>query len=61
MIYIRNNKEIDIIRKAAEVVKDTLCMLEENIKPGVSTIELDKLAENYIYSTICVGITQRRS
>jgi methionyl aminopeptidase len=50
MIYIRSPKEVDILRRAGKVVKDTLCMLEEYIIPGVETIELDRLAEDYIRS-----------
>ena len=48
MINIRTDKEIDIMRRACGVVKDTLCMLEDYIKPGICTVELDKLAEEYI-------------
>ena len=50
MIHIRNKKEIDVMKRASGVVKDTLCMLEENIEPGVTTLELDKLAEEFIRS-----------
>ena len=50
MINIRNSKEIDIMRKAGKVVRDTLCMLETHIKPGVETIELDRIAEDFIRS-----------
>tara|TARA_B110000116_G_scaffold91381_1_gene79612 strand:- start:128 stop:871 length:744 start_codon:yes stop_codon:yes gene_type:complete len=50
MIHIRSNKEVDIMRRAGKVVKDTLCMLEAYIKPGIETIELDRLAEAYIRS-----------
>ena len=38
------------MRKASHIVRDTLYMLEENIKPGVTTIELDQMAEKYIRS-----------
>ena len=50
MIHIRSPKEVNIMRKAGKVVKDTLCMLEEYIIPGVETIELDRLAEKFIRS-----------
>jgi len=50
MIHIRSPKEVNIMRKAGKVVKDTLCMLEEYIIPGVETIELDRLAEDFIRS-----------
>ena len=50
MINIRNSSEVKKISQAAGVVRDTLFMIEENIKPGISTLELDKLAEEYICS-----------
>ena len=50
MIRIRSAKEVNIMRRAGKVVKDTLCMLEEYIKPGITTIELDTMAETFIRS-----------
>jgi len=50
MIRIRSAKEVNIMRRAGKVVKDTLCMLEEYIKPGIETIELDSMAEAFIRS-----------
>jgi methionyl aminopeptidase len=50
LIYIRNSKEIDKIRASCEIVRDTLFMLEDLVKPGVTTIELDRKAEEFIIS-----------
>ena len=50
MINIRSKDEIKVMRKASQIVRDTLYMLEENIKPGITTIELDQMAENFIRS-----------
>ena len=50
MIYIRNNNEVEKISKASQIVRDTLFMIEDNVKPGISTLELHKLAEEYICS-----------
>ena len=44
MIFLKNNSEIDKMYHAGQVVKDTLFMLEEHIKPGIKTLELDKMA-----------------
>ncbi len=41
------------MKAAGKVVCETLKMLEENAKPGVTTKELDKIAENYILSQGC--------
>ncbi len=48
MIHIRNRNEIDKIRRSCEIVADTLVMLEEKIKPGVTPLELDTAAEDFI-------------
>ena len=50
MITIKNQKEIDLMSKACEIVKDTLLLLEKQIAPGVTTNELDAIAEKYILS-----------
>jgi methionyl aminopeptidase len=50
MIHIRSIKEVDVMRRAGKVVKYPLCILEAYIKPGIETIELDRLAEAFIRS-----------
>ena len=50
MISIKNKDEINLMAEAGRIVKDTLFLLEENIAPGISTIELDSIAEKYIIS-----------
>ena len=50
MIFIRNNNEIEKMASAAEIVKNTLFLLEEHVEPGISTLELDSIAEKYICS-----------
>lgn len=48
MIYLKSSNEIDIMRKAGIIVAETLLKLEEAVKPGITTLELDKIAEEYI-------------
>lgn len=48
MIIIKNNEEIELMRQAGKVVGETLLMLEEVIKPGITTAEIDKIAEEFI-------------
>ncbi len=50
MIHLKSLDEIEKIYRAGQIVKETLCMLEEYIVPGVQTLELDKRAEEYIRS-----------
>ena len=48
MVYLRDRQEIDAIRAAAQLVARTLNMLGREIKPGVTTAALDRLAEGFI-------------
>jgi methionyl aminopeptidase len=48
MVYLRDRTEIEAIRAAARLVARTLEMLEKEVRPGVTTAELDRLAESFI-------------
>jgi len=48
MIELKSEREIRIIRENGEIVGLTLSYLKEKIKPGIKTIELDRLAEEFI-------------
>lgn len=48
MIKIKTAHEIALMRKAGEITRDTLLLLEKNIKPGVTTKQLDELAYEFI-------------
>lgn len=47
-IYYKTPEEIELMRKAAQLVSRTLGLMAEKIEPGVTTLELDKLAEEFI-------------
>jgi len=51
MIHIRSASEIDKISRACQIVKETLNMVEDLILPGITTMELDKKAEEFIISS----------
>ncbi len=48
MVKLKSLEEIELLRESALVVSKTLGMLASEIKPGVSALDLDKLAETYI-------------
>ena len=50
MIKVKTREEIEIMRESALVVSKTLGMLANEVKPGVTTLYLDKLAEDFIRS-----------
>ena len=50
MIIIRSAREIDHLREAGRIVAKTHEYLKQFIKPGITTKQLDKLAEEFIIS-----------
>lgn len=50
MIFIKTKREIDYIRESCRIVAETLQLLKRYAKVGVTTLELDKIAEDYILS-----------
>lgn len=50
MIIYKTAEEIAIMREAAQIVSRTLGKIAEAIKPGITCIELDRIAEEYIIS-----------
>ncbi|GFR35246.1 type I methionyl aminopeptidase [Thermobrachium celere] len=48
MIYLKSDQEIEIMRKAGQIVAEALLLIEEAIRPGITTKELDRIAEEYI-------------
>ncbi len=73
MITIKSEHEIELMRKAGEIVGNTHKYLKQYIKPGITTKELNDLAEDYILKsgatpsfknlygfpgTICISINE---
>jgi methionyl aminopeptidase len=50
VIIRKSASEIEQMAKAGRVVVETLALLAENMRPGVTTAELDALAEEFIRS-----------
>lgn len=50
MIILKSAREIEIMSKAGRLVAETLAFLEDMIKPGITTKELDEAAEGFIRS-----------
>jgi len=48
MVYLRDRREIEAIRTAAQLVARTLDLLGREIRPGMTTGGLDRLAETFI-------------
>lgn len=50
MIYLKTDEEIELLRQANLVVARTLAEVAKVIAPGVTTLKLDAVAEEYIRS-----------
>tara|TARA_B100001287_G_scaffold194521_1_gene164543 strand:+ start:3445 stop:4218 length:774 start_codon:yes stop_codon:yes gene_type:complete len=48
MIFYKNEEEIDLIRNSSLLVANTHAEIANLIKPGITTLQLDKIAEEYI-------------
>jgi len=48
MIYLKTDEEIELMRAANQLVGKTLGELAKHIEPGVSTLQLDRVAETFI-------------
>jgi methionyl aminopeptidase len=48
MIELKNANQLDRMRKAGRIVAETLALIREQAKPGITTLELDRTAEEYI-------------
>ena len=47
-IPIKSQAEIETMRRSCKLAGDVLVMIEEHVKPGITTEELDKICHDYI-------------
>jgi methionyl aminopeptidase len=50
LILIKTKKEIDYIKESCQIVAETLQLVKRFTEIGITTVELDKIAEDYIRS-----------
>jgi methionyl aminopeptidase len=50
-VEIKTPEQIDLMRAAGLVVGETLELLRRSVRPGVTTLELDRIAEDHIRSS----------
>jgi methionyl aminopeptidase len=48
MINLKTKEEIELMRESALLVSETLAMLAAEIRPGITTLHLDRMAEMFI-------------
>ena len=52
MIFLKTEDEIELLRASNLLVGKTLAEIAKVIKPGVTTKELDRVAEEFIRDTL---------
>ena len=50
MIFVKTAEEIELLRESNQLVGKTLGEMAKHIRPGISTLELDRIAEEFIRS-----------
>lgn len=50
MIKYKSKEEVELIRESCKIVNDAIAHVVPHIKPGISTMELNDMAEEYIRS-----------
>ncbi len=48
MIQLKSPREIDIMARGGAILARTVSLLEQEVRPGMSTADLDKIAEDFI-------------
>ena len=48
MIHYKTREEIELMRESALIVSKTLGLMAEEIRPGITPLQLDKIAETFI-------------
>lgn len=48
MLYLKTDEEVGLLRESHLLVSKTLAVVAGHIKPGITTLYLDKIAEEYI-------------
>lgn len=50
MIQLKSAREIEVMAEGGHILASTHALLEQHIRPGITTLALDKLAEDFIRS-----------
>jgi methionyl aminopeptidase len=50
MIQLKSQREIDVMAKGGQILAETVALMEKSVRPGISTQELDQIADEFIRS-----------
>jgi len=48
MIQLKSRREIDIMARGGKILADTVRLMEQSVKPGMTTADLDGIADEFI-------------
>ncbi|MCX8131374.1 MAG: type I methionyl aminopeptidase [Clostridia bacterium] len=48
MISIKSKAEIELMKKSGEILAEALIKVKEAVRPGITTLEIDKIVEGFI-------------
>jgi methionyl aminopeptidase len=50
MIQLKSQREIEVMARGGRILAEAVTLMEKSVRPGISTQELDKIAEDFIRS-----------
>jgi methionyl aminopeptidase len=50
VIQLKSQREIEVMARGGQILADTVTLMEQSVRPGISTEELDKIADDFIRS-----------
>ncbi len=50
MIQLKSQREIEVMAHGGQILADTVALMERSVRPGISTEELDEIADDFIRS-----------
>lgn len=50
MIQLKSQREIEVMAHGGQILADTVTLMEQSVRPGISTEDLDKIADDFIRS-----------
>ena len=50
MIQLKSQREIEVMARGGQILAETVSLMERSVQPGISTQELDRIADEFIRS-----------
>jgi len=50
MIQLKSQREIEVMARGGQILAETVSLMEQSVRPGISTQDLDRIAEDFIRS-----------